>query len=61
VTNLAERRGWGEWEKSGRDGMVERAQAKAANILTEHEVKPLDESQEAELDEILRLAAIELA
>ena len=54
VTKLAERRGWGEWEKSGRDGMVERAQAKAANILTEHEVKPLDESQEAELDEILR-------
>ncbi len=61
VTNLAERRGWGEWEKSGRDGMVERAQAKAANILTEHEVKPLDESQEAELDEILRIAAVELA
>jgi trimethylamine--corrinoid protein Co-methyltransferase len=61
VTRLAERRGRDEWEKSGRDGMVERAQAKVAKILAEHEVTLLDESQEAELDEILRTAAAEVA
>ena len=60
VTKLAERRGWDEWERSGREGLVERAQAKAAKILAEHEVEPLDAAQEAELDAILQSAKNEL-
>jgi trimethylamine--corrinoid protein Co-methyltransferase len=57
LTQLVERRNWTEWENSGREGMVERAQAKAENILTEHNVEPLSEDQEEELSEILREAA----
>ena len=60
VTKLAERRGWDEWQKSGREGMVERAQGKAAKILAEHKVEPLSEAQEVELDVILGAAEREL-
>jgi trimethylamine--corrinoid protein Co-methyltransferase len=60
VTKLAERRGWDEWDKSGQLGMSDRAQAKAQKILTEHEVEPLSEAQEAELDKILQAAEEEL-
>jgi trimethylamine--corrinoid protein Co-methyltransferase len=56
LTKLAERRSWDAWEKSGREGMVIRAQTKAAKILAEHEVEPLSAAQEAELDAILRAA-----
>mgnify|MGYP001820541159 FL=1 len=34
VAKLAERRGWDEWEKSGQEGMPERAQAKACLLYT---------------------------
>jgi trimethylamine--corrinoid protein Co-methyltransferase len=61
VTKLAERRGWDAWDKSGREGMVERAMAKAGNILAEHEVEPLNEAQETELDAILYAAERELS
>jgi trimethylamine--corrinoid protein Co-methyltransferase len=61
VTKLAERRSRDEWEKSGQVGMVQRAQAKAIKILNEHQVEPLSEAQEAELDRILQSAATELA
>jgi len=61
ITKLAERRGWDEWEKSSREGMVERAQAKAGKILAEHQVEPLSEAQETELDGIMRAAEVELA
>jgi trimethylamine--corrinoid protein Co-methyltransferase len=61
VTKLAERRTWDEWHKTGREGMVARAQAKAEKILVEHQVEPLSEAQEAELDEILQAAQGELA
>lgn len=60
LTKLAERRSWNEWEKSGRVGMAERAQAKAMKILDEHEVEPLSEAQESELDAILDSAETEL-
>ncbi len=52
MTRLAERRTWDEWERSGRAGMVERAQAEAERLLREHEVPPLQASQERELEEI---------
>ena len=60
ITQLAERRGWDEWKKSGQEGMVKRAQVKAAKILAEHEVEPLSGAQEAELDAILHAAETEL-
>jgi len=55
-TRLAERRLWDEWERAGREGMVERAQAEAERLLSEHEVPPLTEDQERELDEIMQEA-----
>jgi trimethylamine--corrinoid protein Co-methyltransferase len=59
-TRLAERRSWEEWDRTGREGMAERAQAEAERILTEHRVPPLREDQERELDEIMRAAESEL-
>ena len=61
VAKLAERRGWDEWNLSGQEGLVERAQAKAGKILAEHMVEPLSQAQESELDELLRAAQAELA
>jgi trimethylamine--corrinoid protein Co-methyltransferase len=57
-TPLAERRAWEEWERSGREGFAERAQAEAERLLAEHEVPPLTE--ERQLDEIMREAEEEL-
>jgi trimethylamine--corrinoid protein Co-methyltransferase len=59
-TRLAERRSWGEWNRTGRDGMAERAQAEAERLLAEHEVPPLTGEQERELDAIMQGAASEL-
>ncbi len=56
VTHLAERRAWEEWNRSGREGMVQRAQAEAERLLTAHEVEPLSKDQERELDRILEEA-----
>ena len=56
ITSLAERRGWADWEHTGRAGMAERAQVEAERLLTEHEVQPLAVDQERELDEIMREA-----
>jgi trimethylamine--corrinoid protein Co-methyltransferase len=56
VTKLAERRGWDEWEKTGRQGMAERAQIIAETLLAEHQITPLNPNQEAQLDEIMREA-----
>jgi trimethylamine--corrinoid protein Co-methyltransferase len=60
VTRLAERSPWEDWDRSGRERMVRRAQAEAGRILAEHEVPPLAEDQERELDEIMRDAEQEL-
>ncbi|UCC63812.1 MAG: trimethylamine methyltransferase family protein, partial [Anaerolineae bacterium] len=60
VTRLAGRGSWEEWDRAGRDGMAERALAEAERLLSEHEVPPLAEGQERELDEILRVAEREL-
>lgn len=52
TTRLAERGAWEEWERKGREGMAERAQAEAEHLLAEHEVPPLSPEQERELDRI---------
>jgi trimethylamine--corrinoid protein Co-methyltransferase len=59
-THHGERRSFDEWARSGREGMAERAQAKAAEILAKHEVSPLSQEQEKELDAILLAAQNEL-
>jgi trimethylamine---corrinoid protein Co-methyltransferase len=60
LTRLAERGSWDGWEKSGRVGLVERAQAEAERILLEHKVEPLDSAQERELDDLMVAAKAEL-
>jgi trimethylamine--corrinoid protein Co-methyltransferase len=53
VTHLAERNSWETWEAGGRQSMAERAQAMAEHLIATHEVIPLDEHQEIELDALL--------
>ena len=60
-THLAERRAWEEWDRCGREAMAERAQAEAERLLAGHEVPPLTDDQEQELDEILKEAESDLA
>jgi trimethylamine--corrinoid protein Co-methyltransferase len=60
MTRLAERGSWDGWEKAGRTGMVERAQVEAGRILREHQVPPLDDAQERELDVLMAAAQKEL-
>ncbi|TES91064.1 MAG: hypothetical protein E3J88_03170 [Anaerolineales bacterium] len=57
---LGERRTFAEWDRSGRKGLAENAQAEAERILAEHEVPPLEDTQENELDNIMGAAAEEL-
>lgn len=45
-----------EWDRSGRRGLVENAQAEAERILTEHQVPPLEDVQEQELNLIMQAA-----
>lgn len=61
ITKLAERSSWETWNDGGKLGMMERAQAEAEKILREHEVPPLEEVQEKELDSLLSSAVKELA
>ena len=53
-TKLAGRDSWAEWEKAGRQGIVERAEEKVLELLANHEVEPLSEEQEAALKEVIR-------
>jgi trimethylamine---corrinoid protein Co-methyltransferase len=53
---LSETRMLDIWEKEGRQGMNERASAKAKQLLAEHEVPPLSNDQEKALDEIMKAA-----
>lgn len=59
-TRLGERRSYEEWTRDDKTGMAERAQKEAEKILAEHEVPPLSDEQEKELDEILEAAHREL-
>jgi trimethylamine--corrinoid protein Co-methyltransferase len=61
LTRLAERGPWESWERAGRQGMAENAQAEAERILAEHQVEPLSEAQEGELDAIMQQAQRSLA
>jgi trimethylamine--corrinoid protein Co-methyltransferase len=58
--NLSERRTFTEWDRAGRMGLAENAQAQADRLLAEHEVQPLDETQEIELEKIMQAARNEL-
>ncbi len=60
ITRLAERSSWETWEMGGRQGLPERAQGEAERILREHQVEPLEATQERELDAILSAAEHEL-
>ncbi|HEY47079.1 MAG TPA: hypothetical protein G4O14_09890 [Anaerolineae bacterium] len=60
ITHLADRRSWGEWDTTGREEMMERAQAKSLQLIAEHEVPPLTEDQELELKSIVQEAEHEL-
>ena len=60
ITHLAERRSWESWDREGKVGMVERAKAEAERLLVEHQVDPLDDIQEHELDAIFESARKEL-
>jgi trimethylamine--corrinoid protein Co-methyltransferase len=60
LTRLAERGTWEMWDNCGRKGMAERAQAEAERILREHQVPPLNEAQEKELDALMAAAEGEL-
>ena len=59
-THLSERRDWHEWDRAGRQDMAGRAQAEAERLLAEHQVLPLSELQEQELDEIMMEAEAQL-
>ncbi len=56
LTALAERGAWEAWDEHGRVSMAERAQARAIELLNNHQVPPLSQDQENELDEILKEA-----
>jgi trimethylamine--corrinoid protein Co-methyltransferase len=45
---------WQGWADSGRETIVDRAQAKAQQILADHEVPPLPDDQSRELERILQ-------
>ncbi len=60
LTKLAERGNWESWERAGKQSIRERAQAEAERLLRDHQVPPLDEAQEKELDALLRSAEAEL-
>lgn len=53
-TRLAKREGWAEWESSGRQGVVERAAERAAELLTTHQSPPLSEQQHAAMQQVIR-------
>jgi trimethylamine--corrinoid protein Co-methyltransferase len=57
---LGERRTFAEWDRTGRNGLAENAQAEAERLLAEHQVPPLEDTQESELDKIMQSAAEEL-
>ena len=62
LTKLAERNSWDTWEeKLGRKQMADHAMDEADRILREHQVPPLTEEQEKELDKIYAAAEKETA
>ena len=62
LTKLAERNSWDTWEeKLGRKQMADHAMDEAERILRDHQVPPLTDEQEKELDRIYAAAEKETA
>ncbi|MCJ7700758.1 MAG: trimethylamine methyltransferase family protein [Anaerolineales bacterium] len=57
---LGVRRSFEEWDRTGRKSLAENAQDRAELILSEHNVPPLDEHQERELERIMSSAEQQL-
>lgn len=55
-SKLSERRSFSEWDQTGRKEFADNAQVEAEQLLNKHEVPPLDEKQEQELDKIMHAA-----
>ncbi len=60
LDKLVEKRSYQEWLDAEKPEMTEKAQAKAENILTEHKIPPLEDSQRKELEKIIKKAEDEL-
>ena len=60
ISKIAERSTFDEWHLAGRAGMAQHAQAKAETILKNHQVPPLEQQQERELERIMQAAEDEL-
>lgn len=56
LSKLAERRSFSDWDQTGRKSFVDNAQAEANRLLANHEVPPLENAQEHQLDQILKAA-----
>jgi len=52
-TRLAARDSWSQWEKDGREGIIDRAESAVQNILENHEVRPLEAGQIAEMNKVI--------
>jgi len=52
-TKLAARDSWSQWEKGGRESIIDRAEAKAKDILETHEVPSLEDEQIAEMKKVI--------
>jgi trimethylamine--corrinoid protein Co-methyltransferase len=59
-SRLGDRNTFEVWDRHGREGMAKRAQAEAERILAQHEVPPLSDAQERELERIFEAAKQEL-
>jgi trimethylamine---corrinoid protein Co-methyltransferase len=60
-SSLLEYRTWADWEAADKQGFYERAQQEVDRILATHQVDPLSNAQEAELDFLMEKAKIDLA
>lgn len=56
LPDLADREGYGTWRAQGAKEITERARERALELVRTHQVPPLPEEQDRELDKILRAA-----
>ena len=59
LPSLADRLGFGTWQAEGSRDIVHRARERALELVAEHQVPPLPEEQDRELDRIVRAAEVE--
>jgi trimethylamine---corrinoid protein Co-methyltransferase len=60
-SSLLEYRTWADWDEANRQGFYERAQTEVERLLATHQVEPLTNTQETELDFLMEKAMIDLA